>query len=286
MDDFVIIDYSPKAFAVQCDRDVLAAEFTLIGGKYNTRLACGPAWIFSKKKHLHLVNNVMSYFDLPTEHKTLEEITNGNGQNNASNNNTLPDYILTEEERKELFGKDSYDYKHYPIVVKLAEGRLVPIAREGLEKSFCFGYGWNGVDDDDSSEKAHEAAEKARTDGEYFANENLARLRDMIARLNLPYGERLPEDCSTKFCWLENSYANKNHWSVRVLRVAHDSPSCLDWHEERLYKEGKLIPLSDDDRARLLTGYRMALEQREKRVKSYLKKYGTSKLKVWTYLRD
>lgn len=64
-DKFLIVDYSDKSFVIPDPRDsVFAEEFTLIGGRYNTRLACGCGWVFSKKKHMEQILQMYASYGL------------------------------------------------------------------------------------------------------------------------------------------------------------------------------------------------------------------------------
>ena len=51
---YSIIDYSDKAIAVTGDTRKIAAELRSLGGRFNSRLSCGPGWIFSAKKRAEL----------------------------------------------------------------------------------------------------------------------------------------------------------------------------------------------------------------------------------------
>ena len=48
----------------------------------------------------------------------------------------------------------------------------------------------------------------------------------------------------------------------------------------------KALLINDEEKQKLLDAYKRALEKKEKRVNTYLKKYGLSKLNTWTYLVD
>ena len=48
----------------------------------------------------------------------------------------------------------------------------------------------------------------------------------------------------------------------------------------------KAYILTDEERAELIREYKKAMQAHEKRVNAYLKRYGISKIKVWTYWID
>lgn len=54
-----IIDYSERAIAVVGDTKPIKEKLSNIGGKFNTRLSCGPGWIFPKSK-LEIVTKTLA----------------------------------------------------------------------------------------------------------------------------------------------------------------------------------------------------------------------------------
>ena len=48
----------------------------------------------------------------------------------------------------------------------------------------------------------------------------------------------------------------------------------------------KLIEIGEADIQAIIDGLEVVKKQFEKRLNTYLKRYGLSKLNVWTYLRD
>ena len=44
-----LINYSPKSIAITGDYQEIESQLIVIGGKFNSRLSCGPGWIFAKK---------------------------------------------------------------------------------------------------------------------------------------------------------------------------------------------------------------------------------------------
>ena len=55
------------------------------------------------------------------------------------------------------------------------------------------------------------------------------------------------------------------------------------YNEHRLNEEDKLNP---EDIDRIIEGYKEVIKNFDKRLKTYLKKYGLSKVKAWSYLSD
>ena len=50
MENIEIIDYSEKAIAVKGETKPIKEDLKKLGGRFNAKLTCGPAWIFAKTK--------------------------------------------------------------------------------------------------------------------------------------------------------------------------------------------------------------------------------------------
>lgn len=289
MDNFTIIDYSTKAIAVQCDREILADEFKLIGGRWNTRLKCGAAWIFSKKRHERQVNNVFDYYGLQVERKTLEDMPKSDTTSKATSGST-PDYIMMGQELRDWLKKTNSAYilkdaiKNTPLAVRLADGKIVPIESRRLKTEFWFGESdFQGP----TYEEASASAEYARTNEDYFITENLEELTNVLDGLQ---GNR--NDTAYRYLWLyacdtkdpkEKEYKLK--WSNLHPKSANVREFLDRWEREQ-YDTGNMRGLTDEDTKRLIEGYKLAIELRGKRCRKYLKRYGLSKISARTYWMD
>lgn len=264
-----LIDYSEKAIAIPADYDTaLLDEFRAIGGRYNKRLAFGSGWIFSKTKHRAAVVGLLDAYGIEFAEVALSDIehkpTSASTSTSASG---LPDYIKVDKSG---------------IIVTLDDGGTLKVAgsSDKLETRFCFGYSDFGQGR--TYEEAKAAAKHAQTSEEYFITENLQKLRDRLNWLNGEDSSRVE-----KFPWLIGNDANQ--WELTCDSVDPENPHAADyldpWKRNK-YKQGLYKPVSDTDRERLIAAYNHALQLREKRCRVYLKRYGLSKLYIWTYCSD
>lgn len=289
----MIVDYSPKSFAIAVEYETgLQDEFFAIGGRFNSQLAFGPGWIFSKKKCRAQIDNLLNEYgigDMFTSVDLADIVSEPTSTNNATKPTrgaALPDYLLTDEQRKEwarsVKGDADYYYKQYNIIVKLSGGELIPIQKPTIKTEFWFGESDFGQGP--TSEQASTAAHHARTSEDYFINENLEDLQETIARLEGTHKG------TYKYLWLANWNRDKrNHWSLDTSNNCPEATNAVEWldcRELSMYKDGCYRKLSDDDKQRLLTGYKLALELMEKRLRAYLKRYGLSKIHASTYWMD
>ena len=286
--DIKLIDYSEKAVAIKADYDcALQDEFKMIGGRFNPRLSFGAGWIFSRKKHEGNLRGLFDNYGLSVASVTLSDMgVNSDKTSTDSDGKTeTPDYILTDKERKEWAQSIGYDYKNYNVAIRLSGGEIVAISKPDLKTEF-----WHH--DEGSGYDEHcRITETAQTKRDYFIGENTDSFRELIEDFINPGSGR--EDYGYKYLWLGKwNRDGRNQWNLKWLDISPESTNCreaLGWHDSELqsmYDEGRFKPLSDDDRARLLAGYRIALEAIEKRCNAYLKRYGVEKLSFRTYWAD
>ena len=165
----------------------------------------------------------------------------------------------------------------------LKSGKLFTIDKVNLKTHFCYGYGLNGVTDSESEKHANAARHEAATNGNVFKNENLEAYKNIIE--------------AYKVC-LENRITGKNVMYNGLYSYKHYLGSCdkivsLTTDEaitKEYYYYGKHYheyeQLSIQDIKNVIAAYESEYKKLEKRCDTYLKKYGTEKLHVWTYLVD
>ena len=161
------------------------------------------------------------------------------------------------------------------------DGALYGIEKPRIETSFCFGYGINGISDSEQEQEAEAMAETAQKSADYFISQNLKIIDEWIERLNeilddmgknwaegshprymIATGEKYTgqqEDCKLRYYSIVNTFNEVVHGEI-----------CED---------AELVK-------KLLAGYEEVRADFIKRLNTYLKRYGLSKVKTWSYLRD
>lgn len=181
--------------------------------------------------------------------------------------------FLAEIERLENGNKKWVEYhdKETARCVKFENGTICAIEKPRIETRFCFGHGFCGVSTEEEEDAAEGMAQYAKEKPNYFLEQNLKAFDDMIKRL---------EECG------DSVYAapmrdNTEKWVFfRVYR------GWWDYENEFTNVKAKMFKLSPSDVEQLKKAYDLERKAFEKRLNSYLKKYGTSKLKTWAYLSD
>lgn len=170
-------------------------------------------------------------------------------------------------------GMLEYIRKETARIFKTENGYYIAIDKPRIETHFCFGYGYCGITTEEDAERARNVERYARTDEIYFIEQNTKELRRIIDGLKDKQNEivtytKYSAKAGADFC-IKGFYIIKNYCD-----------------RERAELMTRCEPLSDSDRNRLVSAHEKVLQDFEKRLKTYLKKYGLSRLHTWTYLSD
>ena len=163
------------------------------------------------------------------------------------------------------------------VVVKLRGKYLFTVDKPSIETNFCFGYGYCGVSNEEEYRGAANMAEHARTHEDYFVKENMKQIIEKIEALN-----------NSRFiAFVRGQYITKSN--LVDIEYVHDY-GIVGQTEEIIahYHEKGVIAflMEDEDRAIIMQAYEEAKQHFEKRLKTYLKRYGLSKVHSWSYLVD
>jgi len=151
--------------------------------------------------------------------------------------------------------------------VELADGDFMSIDKPRIETRFCFGYGYCGVSSEEEYRDAAAMSRHAETSEEYFKKENLKELNDWIAHLG---------DSSIK-AYKRPSYGRDGNSHLKSIAL------CRYWESPGY---AGAVEMTEDERRAIIAGYEEVKKGFEKRLNTYLKRYGLSKVRSWTYLSD
>lgn len=166
-------------------------------------------------------------------------------------------------------GMIDYCMKKTGYLVHLSDGSIIPLEKPTIQKEFCFGYSLCAYDTEDydlANEAAHHAAQSQR----YFLHENLDQVDKILYNLESNEWNSWDYFICVKYC----SQSSDN--PLRGLNTFYLNTS--DAHRYRR--------LQGDDRQRVIDGYKVIRIDFEKRLLSYLKRYGLSKVRTWSYWQD
>lgn len=162
--------------------------------------------------------------------------------------NDLPEWHVTPEQAK----AEGIVHFEGDFFCRLSDGGLVEFVKPRIETHFCFGYGIGCT-----LKEAMDAEANAGED--YFLRENLRGFDNEIEAL---------EGDGVLFIYNATNLALNRSWT------------------DSLPHYGDPVMMNGTDRARLLEACKLQRAKFEKRLHAYLKRYGVSKIRKWTYWKD
>lgn len=267
---YEIIDYSEKAIAVCGDTESIKDELKSLGGRFNPRLTCGAGWIFPKGKREQLtalINGESVVVDSTPKAKKSKGI----------NPDIKAELVAYYERVWEGGDGHMVDYCVNEIAhaVRLSNGLILTIDKPKIQTSFCFGE--SGYDYDDAVNMAYRVSKTE----EYFKSANMREFETIIS--DLKQCREIDKWGSRKmYAYLRvSSYCGCEDRVVCELYTSDMWPESVKMNTGR---EPEQLPDADIDTAIAL--FEEARDAFKKRVDAYWKRYGSSKLKTWTYWRD
>lgn len=193
-------------------------------------------------------------------------------------NEHLEGYLA--EMRKANCLDDDFYRKNSGQIVRLTNGGYFVVEKSRIKTNFCFGY------NTDYTGHEHSDAEKARLaflkSSNAFKARNLAGLDEIISDLESSNEDIVPVLVRVEY------YRQSEPLNVYEIVRLHW------WEVMRKYGDGNSISNkivaeirpSDEDLNIIVNAYKAERESLNKRLDTYLKKYGTKHLRTWTYWRD
>lgn len=168
------------------------------------------------------------------------------------------------KEFSELF-KTWYYLDHTAEALKVDEKHFITFDKQDIEKSFCFGWSCQGgMTYEEAADMCHNFSEADFKAGNLkrFDNKYIHRLKAI----------------KEKQIKLKKEYVTSKESGAEIMYITTDRDVSGD------------ITLSAEDSNRLREAYKQKVQdlrnEFEKRLDAYLKKYGLSKIRRWTYCAD
>ena len=181
---------------------------------------------------------------------------------------------------------EKYYQKEIDDVCKI-DGYYYVMNKPSIKTRFCFGHGYCGITTEEDQKRAFSMQEKAEKDQEYFKKENLAGFDQKINEIKYfliddwetqnKFREEHHLDYCLQFCkpYIANSYYDEAI-TVGLYFVQEDKKQYMSIVREA----------TKEDLQTILKATEQAKERFTKRLNSYLKRFGLSKIHSWTYLVD
>ena len=258
-----VCKYSEKAIAVIGNTRPFADVLRANGGRFNARLSCGAGWIFQATKRDTIIEALKAAGATVRESDTVPARNSSNSSNrrNSStrrNGGGYPDTAMGGQkvvsEYAEKRGDPEYYKSRFSTGIRFPEGVYL-FQKPRIENDFCF------RDEGPEYDYYKELCNDKKLLEEHFIAHNMEQVRE-------------PEEG-------EKMYIIKDSWST-------DSRVYIRWAD---YPFG----VANDQTVREATEreeqeYRLQLRavraEFGKRIDKYLKRFGTSKLHIWSYWAD
>lgn len=180
-----------------------------------------------------------------------------------------------EDEYMQNFAKKNCAY-----VVQFSNGDIADIEKPSIKKDFCFGAGSYGNCTDEELTAAENMAELARKSEQYFKEQNLKKIDSDIKDL---------EKCLSGYdyeCYTCTHYMgqpdNSKLKGFKVVKLSYNPEFAPGlWSACKNVKK-----LEANDIQKIIDGFKEVRKAFEKRIDTYLKRYGTTKVNSWSYIRD
>ena len=168
---------------------------------------------------------------------------------------------IREEYERIFTRKDDIDYymKQIGGAVRLDDGNWIVFEKPSIETSFCFGHGLNGISTEDDYKRAESNCEAVKE-------------KDNFIRYNL------------------DDFCNRHFFDTGLYTLPHYSKSekFRDIITNRMFHFANEMPkpVSENDTKKIRDELNRMKEEFRKRLETYWKRFGNTKLKTWTYLVD
>lgn len=188
--------------------------------------------------------------------------------------NIIKTEVWQDSERMQEYARKECEY-----VVELSNGNIIDIEKPRIEKNFCFGMGMYATYTQEEFEAAEDLAENARTNVEYFINENMKQITEKIGYLKEALDGKKEVYTYVHYSGQPEDSDLVAYNSVRIC----DNPEYAPFRWSNLQSVKKL---TNEDIQAIIDGLEEVAKKFMKRLNTYLKRYGLEKLNVWTYCRD
>ena len=261
-----VCKYSEKAIAVIGNTRPFADVLRANGGRFNARLSCGAGWIFQATKRDCIIEALKAAGATVSKSDTVPVRNSGNSSNSSTKRNSstrrngggYPDTAMGGQKVVSEYAEKRSDPEYYKsrfaTGIRFPEGVYL-FQKPRIENDFCF------RDEGPEYDYYKELCNNKKLLEEHFIAHNMEQVRE-------------PEEG-------ENMYIIKDSWST-------DSRVYIRWADYPFgAANGQTVREATE---REEQEYRLQLRavraEFGKRIDKYLKRFGTSKLHIWSYWAD
>ena len=173
----------------------------------------------------------------------------------------------------------SYEAKNYEYALKF-DNNFLCFRKPDIKISFCFGYGQNGITIEDDIDRAYGQQRNMETSQQAFINANLEALNKSIKDIETFISQWIDKE--------EKCFSSRYN-KIFICKNSYNHLAYLAWswdYDNIRDKEMIIREATKEDLLLIIEVYKQQIENFKKRLNTYLKRYGLSKLRTWTYLVD
>lgn len=170
-------------------------------------------------------------------------------------------------------GMLDYERKKFSSAIRLQNGGILYFEKPSIDNAFCF-----HDEGPDYDYYRHLMADKEKRLAQYFLDRNLSGYDEDIKRL-----KSLTKDCRTLYIQRQ-SYTGETE-PLNLWKWYSWSEYDVE-NEPWRYTPGTYEKMTEHDRKAILQAVKHEREKFEKRLQTYLKRYGVKKIRTWTYWAD
>ena len=177
------------------------------------------------------------------------------------------------------FDVKCFDARYYEYLLKFGDCFL-GFEKPSIQTRFCFGYGQNGISTEEDYEGARSQERNMETNQQAFIDANLEDLKKSIKNLQ-DFIDNFFDNKNTCFCARYNK--------IFICKNSYEHKAYLTWswdYDNIRNKDAIIKEATKEDLLLIIEVYKQQIENFKKRLNTYLKRYGLSKLTTWTYLVD
>ena len=171
-------------------------------------------------------------------------------------------------------GMVDYEMREQSHAVRLSDGTFYVVPKMKIRKQFGFGY--------DTDYTGHECSDAAEREDK-FMKDNSAFIKANLEPLDAEVDRFMKKDREGKAVYAVPAY---NRGNGAISHVLVTWPDEMHTYHDGFTKEKDCHMLTRQDVAKILLCLRMERHDFLKRLNTYLKKYGMSKVKTYTYWKD
>ena len=265
-----IVEYSEKAIAVVGDTREMKDELKKLGGTWNGHLKCGAGWIFSKKKQAD-VTSYLNGQSLPAGNMTIPVATMVAAKSSVSGIEEENRRDFLDLVKKHVKGDESY-FKYFKnktaAIVRLECGKLAYIDKPSINTAFCYAEGGQYG----TMENALSCCDIAEKDQKHFRDSNM---KDILSKINEV--KSMKREGREVFLYF---FETKNSGFGEIYSLTYYDI------ERNFFNLKNAVKLTPSDREQYLSALESVRDSFRKRIDTYLKRYGLSKVRAWTYYGD